>query len=95
MPYIINSSIKENWINLTYDINPLIFQFIEEINKIIDSIVVNFIKPLISDILNNCKTNLEPFYGIPAKYKMNNKELPTTHSNFTGNIFTPLINFTQ
>lgn len=38
---------------------------------------------------------LKPFYGIPAKYKMNNQELPTKNSHFTGNIFTPLANFQQ
>lgn len=66
-----------------------------EFQNLIEQSLRQAVQPVSELIYKQCQKNLEPFNGVPAKYRMTNKEMPTTPSNFVWNIFYPLNQFIQ
>lgn len=68
---------------------------LEEFVAMIRQTIKSALQPVIEKFYELCQKNLEPFNGVPTKYRMTNKEMPTTPSSFMWNIFYPLNQFIQ
>ncbi|CAD8055782.1 unnamed protein product [Paramecium primaurelia] len=86
IPFLINNLSKINLSQLQQDIIVLQLDKIKlVISELIDIAIVQ--------IKIECQSNLEPFSGIPAKFRMTNRDMPNQPSNFCINIFKPLQNY--